>query len=87
MSAITAALLVLGGSAGAQTAVQLRNDLPDPYRIGERWGELPAGRSWGQVATVEIDRDGKSVWVLDRCGSTNCTADRKSTRLNSSHRL
>ncbi|MBI3513165.1 MAG: hypothetical protein HY060_03745, partial [Proteobacteria bacterium] len=44
------------------------------YRAGEPWGQLPTGRTWGQVSTVEIDRDGKSVWVIDRCGSNNCTA-------------
>jgi DNA-binding beta-propeller fold protein YncE len=58
--------------AAAPAAAQLRNDLPDPYRPGERWGELPAGRSWGQVSTVEIDRDGTGVWVVERCGSNSC---------------
>jgi DNA-binding beta-propeller fold protein YncE len=69
-----AAMLATGalGSAAAQTKTQLPSDLPDPYRTGERWGSLPDGRSWGQVATVQIDRDGKSVWVVERCGAKSC---------------
>ncbi len=62
------------GIVTAPAVAQLRNDLPDPFKPGERWGDLPAGRSWGQVATVEIDRDGKSVWVVDRCASNGCAA-------------
>jgi sugar lactone lactonase YvrE len=38
----------------------------------ENWAKLPAERAWGQVIGVEIDPDGKSVWVLDRCGPKGC---------------
>ncbi len=74
LATITAAIvLALGDPAVAQ---QLRTDLPDPYKPGERWGQLPDGRAWGSVSTVEIDRDGKSVWIVERCGANNC-ADSK----------
>ncbi len=45
----------------------VRNDLPNPYREGVGWGQLPAGRAWGSVASVSTAPDG-TVWVIDRCG-------------------
>lgn len=33
------------------------------------WGQLPTGRSWGAPAGVDIDPDGESLWVVERCGS------------------
>jgi sugar lactone lactonase YvrE len=29
---------------------------------------MPAGREWGSTSAVEIDKDGKSIWVAERCG-------------------
>ena len=34
--------------------------------------QLPAGRSMGAAIALEIDRDGRSVWVFDRCGGDDC---------------
>jgi sugar lactone lactonase YvrE len=48
------------------------NAAPDPYRVEEGWAKLPEGRTWGQAIGVDIDRDGKSVWVFDRCGGKTC---------------
>ena len=48
------------------------NDYPNPYRVDEGWAKLPDGRKWGGVSAVDMDRDGKSVWVLDRCGPKGC---------------
>jgi streptogramin lyase len=48
------------------------NSAPNPYRTVENWAKLPDGRTWGQVINVEIDRDGKSIWVVERCGGTSC---------------
>lgn len=45
-----------------------RNDLPNPYRDGVDWGQLPAGRKWGSTASITMAPDG-TVWVLDRCGN------------------
>ena len=36
------------------------------------WLQLPAGRSMGAAIALEIDRDGRSVWVFDRCGGDDC---------------
>lgn len=44
-----------------------RNDLPNPYRTGVSWGQLPEGRKWGSTASIATDPDGK-LWVVDRCG-------------------
>ena len=48
------------------------NNLPNPYRSIEGWAKMPPGRSWGSSYGVDIDRDGKSVWVFERCGANNC---------------
>lgn len=48
------------------------NSAPNPYRTVENWAKLPAGRTWGEVINVAIDRDGKSVWAIERCGGTSC---------------
>lgn len=53
-----------------------RNDLPNPYRLGLSWGQLPNGRKWGSTAGIAIGTDG-NIWAIDRCGAfgsqgTNC---------------
>jgi sugar lactone lactonase YvrE len=46
-----------------------RNDLPNPYRPGVDWGQLPAGRTWGSSASITTAPDG-TIWVVDRCGNS-----------------
>lgn len=46
-----------------------RNDLPNPYRPGVSWGQLPEGRKWGSTASVTTAPDG-TIWVTDRCGNS-----------------
>jgi hypothetical protein len=43
------------------------NDLPNPYRDGVDWGNLPEGRHWGSTASIFAAPDG-NLWVVDRCG-------------------
>jgi NHL repeat len=63
----------LAGSPCAQLHAQADpNSAPNPYRTLENWAKLPEGRTWGQVISADIDRDGKSVWVVERCGGTSC---------------
>ena len=45
------------------------NDLPNPYRPGVSWGQLPEGRKWGSTASITAAPDGK-LWVVDRCGAS-----------------
>src|ERR1700747_817378 len=47
------------------------NSAPNPYRVDEGWAKLPQGRKWGAAIGVDIDRDGKSVWVFDRGGTAD----------------
>ena len=48
------------------------NDAPNPYRTIEGWAKLPDGRKWGSTSSVDIDRDGKTVWAAERCGANSC---------------
>jgi sugar lactone lactonase YvrE len=69
--AVTFAALACGPSYAAEIDAPT-NDLPNPYRTIEGWAQFPDGRKWGSTSAVEIDRDGKSVWVAERCGANSC---------------
>lgn len=56
----------------AQTPVAPVNDVPNPYETIENYFKLPEGRKWGSTSAVEIDKDGKSIWVGERCGGNSC---------------
>jgi DNA-binding beta-propeller fold protein YncE len=50
------------------------NAAPNPYKMQESWAQLPTGRKFGSTIKVQVDHsDGKSIWVFDRCGATECT--------------
>ena len=70
-------LLVLTGSGSSQ---------PNPYRTVENWFKLPEGRTWGSTSSVEVDRDGKSIWVAERCGANTCAGSswRRSSKFDAS---
>jgi len=52
--------------------VQPVNHLPNPYQTERNWGTLPDGRPWGSVSALHVDRDGRHVWVAERCGANSC---------------
>ena len=56
----------------AQAPPQPTNDLPNPYRTVENHFKMPEGRKWGSTSGVGVDRDGKSIWVAERCGANSC---------------
>jgi DNA-binding beta-propeller fold protein YncE len=58
--------------AGRQAQADDPNSAPNPYRVVEHWAKLPEGRAWGQAIGLDIDRDGTSLWVFDRCGAKTC---------------
>ena len=64
-AAVAAALPMLGH---AQADMEPVNDLPNPYQTIEGWAKLPEGRNWGSTSAVDIDPDGVSIWVAERCG-------------------
>jgi DNA-binding beta-propeller fold protein YncE len=67
------ALVVLSPwTAKAQKDMPPTNDLPNPYQTISGYFKLPAGRTWGSTSAVEIDKDGKSIWVAERCGANSC---------------
>jgi sugar lactone lactonase YvrE len=66
--AAVAALAMLATGLDAQD-VEPVNHLPNPYETVRNWGVLPEGREWGSVPAVHIDPDGRTLWVLDRCGT------------------
>jgi len=69
------ALLLAIAAAGCATYVSNldstpTNDLPNPYRTEAPWGRLPSSHDkWGALNGVAVDNDGRSLWVVDRCGA------------------
>src|SRR5215510_15324432 len=60
------ALLVLGGSrvfvaAGAEQA-------DSQYQLIQNPLKFPEGRGTGFIMGIDVDRNGKDIWVLDTCG-------------------
>jgi streptogramin lyase len=81
-AAITAA--ALGPSAvqvSTQTEAKPTNDLPNAFQSVENYFKLPEGRTWGSTSAVEIDKDGKSIWIAERCGQNSCL-DRASGQMS-----
>jgi streptogramin lyase len=66
------ALAIVATSAMPQRTYAQASQPPNPYRTVENWAKLPDGRKWGQTISVDVDRDGKSIWVFERCGGTTC---------------
>jgi NHL repeat len=67
------ALLATGGDRlHAQSSDP--NGAPNPYKVEDNWLKPPASRKIGQAIKVQVDhKDGKSIWVFDRCGANECT--------------
>ena len=74
-----ASVIVLGVAlAGVNVLAQARGGTPqtdkvqpvnsgaNPYRVIRDWGKIE-GRAWGGSNGVAIDKDGKTVWAVDRC--------------------
>src|SRR4030095_16793518 len=78
---IVAAALVLTATLSAQTTVAPTNNAPNPYQTIEGWAKMPEGRTWGSTSAVDIDRDGKSIWVAERCGANSCASSNLDTVL------
>jgi sugar lactone lactonase YvrE len=72
MVAAGLAVAWLGSSALAQTPMAPVNDLPNPYSTVEAAFKMPEGRTWGATSAVDIDKDGRSIWVAERCSANSC---------------
>ena len=71
---LTAALLSTA-TIVAQRDSGPTNDRPNPYTSIEGAFTLPDGRVWGSTSAVDIGKDGRSVWVAERCGVNSCVTD------------
>jgi DNA-binding beta-propeller fold protein YncE len=83
--AIAAAGMVAIATSGVRmyghAATAPTNDAPNPYQSIEGYFKLPEGRTWGSTSAVEIDKDGKSIWIAERCGQNSCL-DRASGQMS-----
>ena len=71
----TAALAATLTASGTFAQSADPNSAPNPYRLQEAWPHYPEGRKPGAAIKVQVDhRDGKSVFVFDRCGANDCSA-------------
>jgi DNA-binding beta-propeller fold protein YncE len=78
-------VLVMAVSAQAsysQASAQATNSAPNPYEAVKDWARMPEGRAWGSTSAVDIDRDGRSIWVAERCGQNTCL-DRATGQMSS----
>ena len=57
-------------------AQQPTNDLPNPYETVKDYFKLPDNRQWGSTSAVDIDRDGASIWIAERCGANSCAGSK-----------
>ena len=71
-SLFVALVILVPWLALTQTAVTPVNSAPNPYQLVENWAKLPEGRTWGSTSAVDVDLDGKSIWVAERCGANTC---------------
>jgi sugar lactone lactonase YvrE len=67
-AAVGVAIALSGERAGARASAKPADSLPNPYRVVENYFKLPEGRIFGSTPAVDIDRDGRSIWVFERCG-------------------
>src|SRR3989442_15080036 len=70
LAAVVAVIALSGGAAYVRA--QAPNSQPNPYVTVENFFKLPEGRKIGSTAAIDIDRDGSSVWVFERCGAATC---------------
>src|SRR5260370_15436355 len=69
---LAGAVVAVIATSGGWLEAQPTNSQPNPYRTVEGWAKMPEGRTWGATSAVEVDRDGKSIWVAERCGANTC---------------
>jgi DNA-binding beta-propeller fold protein YncE len=67
LGAALVAMIAVAASAVCAQAQEPVNSGPNPYKSITDWAKL--GRPWGSTAGVDVDRDGSSVWVFERCGT------------------
>src|SRR5580704_4160616 len=72
VSGIAAGILFAASNGTPPDTTTPTNDAPNPYKTIEHWAKLPDGRKMGSTSLVDIDKDGVSVWIAERCGANSC---------------
>ncbi len=70
--AAVSAIVIAQQTAQPASSIAPTNTAPNPYTTVEGWAKMPTGRTWGSTSAVDIDRDGTSIWVAERCGANTC---------------
>jgi streptogramin lyase len=61
----------LNYNVSSRTAADIA--LPNTYARDETFFHWPAGRKLGAISAIDMGKDGKSIWVVERCGGPdNC---------------
>ena len=68
LTATTIAIALSGAPRGAGLQAQSSGN---PFRADLGWLQLE-GRQIGTVSGVQMDADGRHLWILDRCGGNGC---------------
>ncbi len=71
LAAGVAAIALSGSRSHVRAIGQPTDSAPNPYQVVANHFKLPEGRTMGSTAAIDIDRDGRSVWVFERCGGTS----------------
>ncbi len=58
-------------AALAAVAVVVALGQTSPYRVVTDHFKLPDGRAMGSTGAIDVDRDGHSIWVFERCGGAS----------------
>lgn len=77
---LTGWLLValLAGMTGlAQSRSDADKNLRNPYQTIEGHFKMPPERTLGSSSSIEIDPDGTSLWIADRCAAGSCLGSTK----------
>jgi sugar lactone lactonase YvrE len=75
LTAMTAAISIVS-SAPLLAQSSDPNSAPNPYREDTGWAKTAMGRPFGAAIGIDIDRDGRTIWVFDRCGGNTCIDSR-----------
>ncbi|MCH7533845.1 MAG: SMP-30/gluconolactonase/LRE family protein [Gemmatimonadetes bacterium] len=73
---LVAAAALPSGTVSSQGHTQPADDLSNPYRPVENHFKLAEGRWWGSTSAVDIDIDGRSIWVAERCAANSCAGSK-----------
>ena len=69
---LTAGGVLSVGLAYGQLFTAPANEHPNPYVTINDHFKMPPGRTWESTSAVDIDPDGTSIWVGERCGANSC---------------